>query len=658
MKKYLNLSIVLLTSFILLSCSGGGLMTRETLMEKLNLSKLPDIVEYPDVDGVILMHDNDVSMEITSDWTLFTRETVTRAKILFRNVEDYAYVQIPIYDGETLENLSAQTIKADGTVIEITEEDFHLVSGGAEGFTYYSDTQKMRFTFPGIEKNCIIQWSYTKRKDFPFRRDIWAIQYSMPIISNTYSLTVPTLLITKFKWDWQYRAYNYILEDPVYHKNINPTQSKKDASVTYKWTLKNVEAFKSEPSMPPFEDNVAYVRFAPHDWQKWNDISEWYYEKLFEPQLDITDKINTLAKELTEGAETDDDKIAKLFNYVQKMRYVSIKLGDSGLRPSFPEKVIEREYGDCKDKSILLIALLRSVGIEAKPVLALTGDNGRLDTSFPAWNFNHMIVKATTGEKDYWLDATVTHCLPGELHSGCEGINVMVMDDDGTCKMETTPVATHKDNLKLYDVKINIDDKNEAEFTVTMTYKGKENFRLRSYLKDQTDEDLEEFFTDIFSDDNLRSSLVSYNVPDVDSLGAELKLNFVFRTPNLIQIQGDLCFVDFDPFNLFPDLSWLSKETRKYDLEFDFPHTIYKNIEINFPAEKYEIRNLPENMVLKNSNVEYRRRFNKVSENKIMFNESYARKKKTIKAFRYPEYRANAEKIRTRIDEKLILTSK
>ena len=38
-----------------------------------------------------------------------------------------------------------------------------------------------------------------------------------------------------------------------------------------------------------------------------------------------------------------------------------------------PDVVLQRRYGDCKDKSALLVNLLREVGIDARPVLMRTG---------------------------------------------------------------------------------------------------------------------------------------------------------------------------------------------------------------------------------------------------------------------------------------------
>jgi transglutaminase-like putative cysteine protease len=186
--------------------------------------------------------------------------------------------------------------------------------------------------------------------------------------------------------------------------------------ITFAWELRNISSYGLEQMMPPRRNFVKYVKFSPSEWNSWNDIAYWYYNNFFKTELELTDKIKAKARELTNNLDDEVSKITAIYNYVQNLRYVAIQLGDGGIRPSKPEKVLEREYGDCKDKSILLISLLRSLGINAKPVLVLTYSAGTMDLSFPSWNFNHMIVKVEAdNNRSVWLDPTVTGIAIGEL---------------------------------------------------------------------------------------------------------------------------------------------------------------------------------------------------------------------------------------------------
>ena len=67
-------------------------------------------------------------------------------------------------------------------------------------------------------------------------------------------------------------------------------------------------------------------------------------------------------------------------------------------------EVIQRHYGDCKDKANLLVAMLRAAGIPANLALLSTGPGRDVDPQLPGINqFDHAIVyvpAATTAAHD------------------------------------------------------------------------------------------------------------------------------------------------------------------------------------------------------------------------------------------------------------------
>lgn len=75
--------------------------------------------------------------------------------------------------------------------------------------------------------------------------------------------------------------------------------------------------------------------------------------------------------------------------------------------PQRPVETWERRYGDCKAKTMLLLAMLREMGIEAEAVLVATATGDALPVMLPMpGDFDHVIVRAVIDGKDYWLDGT------------------------------------------------------------------------------------------------------------------------------------------------------------------------------------------------------------------------------------------------------------
>src|SRR5208282_5268181 len=65
-----------------------------------------------------------------------------------------------------------------------------------------------------------------------------------------------------------------------------------------------------------------------------------------------------------------EQQILTVLQFVQdEVRYFAIEIGASSEKPADPSAVFSRRFGDCKDKSLLFVTILRALGIEAYPVL-------------------------------------------------------------------------------------------------------------------------------------------------------------------------------------------------------------------------------------------------------------------------------------------------
>ncbi|OYW44456.1 MAG: hypothetical protein B7Z33_11520 [Sphingomonadales bacterium 12-68-11] len=93
------------------------------------------------------------------------------------------------------------------------------------------------------------------------------------------------------------------------------------------------------------------------------------------------------------------DEISYLLNGMEGGNYI----------PQTPAETWDKRYGDCKAKTMLLLAMLREMGIEAEAVVVAssTGDAVPAMLPMPA-AFDHVIVRAVIDGTDYWLDGTST----------------------------------------------------------------------------------------------------------------------------------------------------------------------------------------------------------------------------------------------------------
>ena len=91
----------------------------------------------------------------------------------------------------------------------------------------------------------------------------------------------------------------------------------------------------------------------------------------------------------------------------QQIRYLYLGMDDGGFVPASADQTWVRRFGDCKAKTVLLVALLNELGVTARPVLVNTKQGDLVAARLPTMeSFDHAIVEVQLGRKSYWLDGT------------------------------------------------------------------------------------------------------------------------------------------------------------------------------------------------------------------------------------------------------------
>ena len=132
----------------------------------------------------------------------------------------------------------------------------------------------------------------------------------------------------------------------------------------------------------------------------------------------------------------------------REVRYVAIEIGLGSFRPHPPADVLRNRFGDCKDKTFLLRAILDTWGIPSYPVLVRTRNLGPLAEDAPsAAPFNHVVLAVRLPEGvggDAWsvsaieglgrllfLDATVGEGTAWDLRGDVQGTVALVVHPGG-----------------------------------------------------------------------------------------------------------------------------------------------------------------------------------------------------------------------------------
>lgn len=142
------------------------------------------------------------------------------------------------------------------------------------------------------------------------------------------------------------------------------------------------------------------------DWSEVSSVMAPYYE--VEGALagldDLIEKIDAIRA--SDGSELEK-AVAALELVQEDIRYLLNGLDGGNYLPQDVPTTWEKRYGDCKAKTVILLAILADLGIEAEAVLASTNRGEIVPTSLPLPGaFNHVLVRATVGDRMYYLDGT------------------------------------------------------------------------------------------------------------------------------------------------------------------------------------------------------------------------------------------------------------
>jgi hypothetical protein len=331
-----------------------------------------------------------------------------------RAAQEYASVEIPyVKSWDKITELSARTMASDGTELEVRNDQIYDVDFFPE-YVLYSDLKAKRFTFPAFTDHCVVDYRCSIYSEAPFVWMTFFFQQLIPTQVSRCRIEVPIKLLNPLfrgtGWGQVYSTRNF--EGKPKLERLTTIDGE---VATYTWELEDVPAAKLEKYAPAREDICPSVSFAPGtsftgEELTWETFGNWFYQAM-EDRLEPDDAMKMKVRSLTEGMVSDHERIESIFDYLRnEVRYVAVEFDEGMWFPSGARLTNKAKYGDCKDQSALLTAMLREAGINAEMTLVRTRDRGRLNRAIISpIGFNHCIVHATGQSLELWLDPTAKH---------------------------------------------------------------------------------------------------------------------------------------------------------------------------------------------------------------------------------------------------------
>jgi lipoprotein NlpI len=167
-----------------------------------------------------------------------------------------------------------------------------------------------------------------------------------------------------------------------------------------------VPAVTVEQGTPPWFK--VYPALQVSDFASWGEVDAWA-RRLFAPADVPGPLVAARIDAFRKSGLAGEALVSEVLRFVQdEVRYFSASLGESSHRPKPAERTLTELLGDCKDKVVLLNALLSGLGFDAKPALVSITRNRGLANYLPAQDqFDHVVTRLELDGRGYYLDATL-----------------------------------------------------------------------------------------------------------------------------------------------------------------------------------------------------------------------------------------------------------
>lgn len=492
-----------------------------------------------------------------------------------RGREKYSKIDVPFLKGTKIKDLSARVIKPDGSTVDLNKADVF------EREIVKADKVKVKaksFAVPNIEPGVIVEYRYQE-----VIKNTWAnnmrmfFQHDIPIQNITYYFRPAN--------NTKYLTFN-----------MSDNRFVKDKNGFYRATMENVPSIKEEPQMPPTDEVRSWLLI--YYWSDINDTSSDFWSKaggIIARAFDIKDTLKpgkdlkAAAAEITAGATTPDEQLAKLYEFCKK-RLKNITF-DTTLTDEQKEEIkasksasetYKKLQGTEEDINELFASLATALGFEVR--LAFSGDRSEkfFDPKLAHVSFIHFSsVAVKVNERWKYYDPGNLFAPNGMLAWNEENTAVLLLGYKDYITTEI-PLSDTDKTLAKRTAKLKLNEDGSLEGTVKVEHTGQVAYLARMDYYKKSAAEREEALKNGIKARVSTAEISEVGIENLMDAEKPLVLQYKVRVPNYAQKTGKRIF--FQPgFFEYGTNPVFSSAARKYDIYFHYPWSEHDTIEIQYP---------------------------------------------------------------------------
>lgn len=344
---------------------------------------------------------NTAEITIRQRWKAFTAQGRTAI----------SQIRIPYEPAfEDVEFKYVKTLKKDGSTVDGDPAGAFDVAASDGLAAFFTDSKWRTILPPNFETGDSVEYEAVRRlRQWPTPGDFWIVHdltTSVPVLSETVVLDLPA------------GREVALLESQTIPGKTEIVNGRR----IERWVLANHEPAKAgvEATAP---------LFAVSSILSWDGLGAWMYS-LNKSAAAPAPEIAALAAKLTADKSTGQERITALYTYVAtKVRYVSVSFGLGRFAPHAASAVLHNAYGDCKDQTALLSALLTAAGFQPHAVLITPAIGVRVPRVPAPDQFSHEFTAVETKSGLIFLDTSMGPAPPQVLPPGVRGRSALLVGE-------------------------------------------------------------------------------------------------------------------------------------------------------------------------------------------------------------------------------------
>jgi hypothetical protein len=553
----------------------------------LDAAKTPTPSNAGDASAVVLFDEFLITVDDQNHAVEREREAV---RILKPQGRGYSHCSVGYDIDEKLNYFRSWTIASDGRQFQATESDF--LDRGAYAAAVLQFTERIRIVNPPASDPGSVVVCETEEHLRPYmHEETWDIQSSIPIVFEALELALPPG--GHFAESW---------------RKFPPVRPVELASSHLRWEIKDMPALDLEN----IRATPAWGALAARMSIKWGDAAvkgndnQWraiglWVGQLEERRPDPTPEIAAKSEELVAGAPDLYTKLSHITDYIQKnVRYFVVERGIGGWQAHHAADIYRNGYGDCKDKTTLLISMLGAVGVRAY-YLHVDSRRGIIDPDAPSLAGNHMItaielpdgdkdprlmarVKAVNGKTLLIFDPTDEETPVGLIRAALQGAwgNISNGPDSQVLEMPILPPESAGLNRQ---GSFTLTADGSLAGNITEAFTGDDAGSERSLIKYSDSRELHERLEQSLGSDLPGLAFKGFEFHQTDELNKPLLLDLHFNATGYAHSSGPLLLlrprVLGSHAQVVPDV--MEDKPRRYSIELGHPGRWHDSFDITLP---------------------------------------------------------------------------